>query len=142
MIYIIYKISVLLKITWITLNIVFSNAFSRKFVRNLFRLQKEIDDINIKYITNLFRLKKEYEVIEDRVIRDVTNLFEHQEDHYKPVRVGNFWSKNYVEYGSKGERSKILSIKEYFNKIKPYLKDIINDLKKVWYVKNSINDNN
>ena len=36
---------------------------------------------------------------------------------------------NYVEYESKSNRNKILSIEEYFNKIKPYLKDIINNLK-------------
>ena len=46
---------------------------------------------------------------------------------YKPVRVGNFWSNNYIEYESNGERNKTLSIKEYH--IKPYLKDI-NNLKK------------
>ena len=28
------------------------------------------------------------------------NLFEHEEDYHKPVRAGNFWSNNYVEYKS------------------------------------------
>ena len=32
-------------------------------MRNLFRLQKEIDDTAIKDITNLFRLKKENKAI-------------------------------------------------------------------------------
>ena len=36
---------------------------------------------------------------------------------------------NYVQYESKSNRNKTLSIEEYFNKIKPYLKDIINNLK-------------
>ena len=40
---------------------------------------------------NLFRLKKENEGIKDRIIRDIENLFEQQEeDYHKPVRVGNF----------------------------------------------------
>ena len=43
--------------------------------------------------------------------------------------VNNFRSNNYVEYESEGER-KTLLIEEYLNKIKTYLKDIINDLKK------------
>ena len=35
-----------------------------------------------------------------KIIRDIKNLFEHegeQENYYKPVRVSNFWSKNYIE---------------------------------------------
>ena len=39
----------------------------------------------------------------------------------KPVRVGNFWSNNYIEYKSKGDRE-TLSVEEYLNKIKPYFK--------------------
>ena len=55
---------------------------------------KEIDDFTIKSIINLFRLKKENEAIKGKVIRDIRNLFEHEEeDYYKPVRVG-FWSNN------------------------------------------------
>ena len=50
--------------------------------------------------------------------------------HYKPVRVGNFWSNNYIEYGSKGDRNKTLWVKEDINEIKPYLQGIINNLKK------------
>ena len=40
----------------------------------------------------------------------------------------NFWSNNQIEYSSKGDR-KTLWVEEYFNKIKPNLKDI-NNLKK------------
>ena len=43
--------------------------------------------------------------------------------NYKPVRVSNFWSKNYIEYESNGDRNKTLLVKEYLNKISPYLKD-------------------
>ena len=46
------------------------------------------------------------------------------------MRVSNFWSNNYTEYENNGDRNKTLSVEEYFNKIKPYLKDIINNLKK------------
>ena len=48
----------------------------------------------------------------------------------KPVRVYNFWSNNYIEYESNGDRNKTLSGEEYLNKIRPYLKDIINNIKK------------
>ena len=97
-----------------------------------FQTKKEIDDTSIKDIRNLFRLKKENEVIKNRVIRDIRRLSEDEkeENYYKPLRVGNFWSNNYIEQESSGNRNKTLSSEEYFNKIRSYLKDIINDLKK------------
>ena len=62
---------------------------------------KTIENIRytaIKNMRNRFRLKKENEVIKDRVIRYIRNLFQHaEEDDYNPVRVGNFWSNNYIE---------------------------------------------
>ena len=55
------------------------------------------------------------------MIRDIRNLFEiEEEDYYKSVREGNFWSDNYIEYKSKGAR-KTLSVKEYLDKIRQYL---------------------
>ena len=63
----------------------------------------------------------EENVIKGIIIRDLRNLFEHEEEDYsKPV--GNSWSNNYIEYKSKDDR-KTLSIEKYFNKIRPYLKD-------------------
>ena len=44
--------------------------------------------------------------MKERVIRDIRNLFENEEeDYYKPVQVGNFWSNNYIEYGSNDDRN-------------------------------------
>ena len=43
--------------------------------------------------------------VKDRISRDIRNLFEHEEeDYYKPIRISNFWSNNYIEYKSKGDR--------------------------------------
>ena len=36
----------------------------------------------------------------------------------------------------------MLSVEEYLDKIGPYFKDIINDLKKIWHMENSINNSN
>ena len=60
------------------------------------------------------------------------NLSEHEEEenYYKPVRVSNFWSNNYLEYESSDNRNKTLPVEEHFDKIRPYLKDIINNPKK------------
>ena len=99
-----------------------------KVVRNVFTLKKKIDDTTIKGKRNFFRLEKEIKVMKYRIIRDIKDLFQHEEkDYYKPVKVGNFWSKSYIEYESKGDR-KGLSVDEYLNEIKPYLKDIIKNL--------------
>ena len=96
-----------------------------KDIRNRFRL-KNVDDTTIKDERNIFRLKK-IKAIKDRILRDIRNLFEH-EDYYEPVTIGKFRSKNYIEYKSNGYKK--LSVKEYLNKIKPYYKDIIDDPKK------------
>ena len=55
---------------------------------------------------------------------------EQQFDYYKPVSVDNFWNNNYIKYESNGGRNKNPSVKEYLDKIKPYLKHIITDLQK------------
>ena len=36
--------------------------------------------------------------------------------------MSNFWWNHYTEYESNGNRNKTLSVKEYLNRIKPYLK--------------------
>ena len=97
----------------------------------------KLEDNIRKDVKNLYRLKKENKAIKARIIRDIRNLFEQgKEDYYEPVKVGHFWSRNYIEYGSDGDRNKILSIEQYLKKIELYLKDITNDLKKsdIWKI--------
>ena len=70
-------------------------------------------------------MKKENEAVKHRIIRDIRNLIEYEEeDYYKPFREGNFWSNNYIKYESNSDKNKTLSVEEYANKIRPYLKDI------------------
>ena len=96
-----------------------------KDIRNLFRLKKEQNYGGIKDIRNLFRRKKEVKAIKDRILRDIKNLFENKEEnYYKPVRVSNFWSNNYIEYERNGDKNETLLVEEYLNKIRPYSKDI------------------
>ena len=114
-----------------------------KDIRNIFRLKKlkkEINDATIKCIRNIFRLKNENKTIKGRIIRDIRNLFEHKEgNYYKPVKVNNFQTNNFIEYKSKGDR-KTISLEEYVSKIRPHLKYIINKLKKtdVWNIQLTI----
>ena len=48
-----------------------------------------------------------------------------------------------IDYESNGDRNKTLSVEEYLNKIRPYLKDIINNLKKsdTWKIQLTIANN-
>ena len=56
-------------------------------------------------------------------------LFKPKEDNYKPIRIGNAFSSNYIEYKSNGDKDQILSIKDFLDEIKPHLSDMINDHK-------------
>ena len=46
---------------------------------------------------------------------------------YKPKVVSNFCNNNYIGYESRGDRKRNLSLDEYLNQIKPYLRNIIID---------------
>ena len=89
-----------------------------------------MDESASKDIQNLFRLKKENEAIQNRIIRDIRKLFEHEKNLLQNSKAVNFWSNIYMKYESKGDRSKTISVVEYLNKTRPYLKDIISKLKK------------
>ena len=59
------------------------------------------------------------------------NLFQHEkEDYYKPLRVGNFWSNNYIKHKSNDDKNKTFSVEEHLDRIRTYLKDTINNIKK------------
>ena len=45
------------------------------------------------------------------------------------MRFDNAFSSNCIEYKSNGDKDKTLSINDDLDEIKPYLSDIINDLK-------------
>ena len=158
MIYIIHKTLVLLKNHLNYLKDSIFKCFFKEYnrilsilLRKLFSQHIMMENLSleeeniIKDIRNLFRLEKETKAIKDRILRDIKNLFEHEEEenYYKPVRVSNFWSNNYIEYESNGDRNKTLSVEEYLNKIRPYLKDIINNLKKsdTWKIQLTISNN-
>ena len=70
-----------------------------KYIINLFRLKKELNYTVIKDTRNLFRREKETKATKDRILRNIKNLCEHDEEkenYYKPVRVSNFWSNIFL----------------------------------------------
>ena len=59
---------------------------------------------------------------------------EPKENYYKPRKIKGTFGGNYVEYESNGDTDKASSIKNYLNKIEPYLIDIINKHKEGWKI--------
>ena len=51
------------------------------------------------------------------------------EDYYKPIITNSAFNDDYIQYESKRNKDKNLSIKEYLDTIRPYLSDMINDNK-------------
>ena len=45
---------------------------------------------------------------------------------------------NYIEYISEGDEHENLSPGVYFDMIRPYLEDLVNDHKNVWRIENSV----
>ena len=52
-----------------------------------------------------------------------------EEDYYKPTEVKSPFDGNYISYESRGDKDGKLALYEYFDKIKPHLKDMIDDYK-------------
>ena len=70
------------------------------------KLKKETIDTTIKDILNLFRLEKQNKAVKYIIVRNIRNIFEHEEkeNYCKPVKVSNLWSNSYIECESKGDR--------------------------------------
>ena len=95
---------------------------SKKTRKYINKLEEKIYELNKYY---------DYDDIKYRGIRDLRDLFDSSisEDYYKPIVVNSTFNNNYIQYESKGEKDKILTISEYLDKIRPYLVDRINDHK-------------
>ena len=79
-------------------------------------------------------------------IKDIENLFDEvsEEDYYKPILLKSSFKGNYKYYESRGDKEKRLSVKQYLNKITPYLYDLINDhriVRRVWKIQTNMHVN-
>ena len=52
-----------------------------------------------------------------------------EEDYYKPTEIKSVFDGRYELYKSKGDKDNKLELYEYFDIIRTYLKDMIDDLK-------------
>ena len=89
---------------------------------------KEIEQNLLELEKNLSKPKKYCDNIKYKGIRSVRNLFDLSIDeyYYKPITINDNFNNNYIQYESKGNKDKILTINEYLDMIRPYLSDKIN----------------
>ena len=52
-----------------------------------------------------------------------------EEDYYKLIKTSGDFNDNYINYESRGDKDNNLSLEEYLNIIRPYLRDMINNHK-------------
>ena len=98
-----------------------------KMVKEYHEKQKKNKQYFKKLGENLFRLKKYYDYDDPDYegIKDVKKLCDEiDEDYYKPVKTKGTFSDNYIEYECRGDKDKNLSLEEYFDMTRPYLRDI------------------
>ena len=112
------------------------NRIREKLYRKevVYNFLKEKDDLtdnekivfkNIgKYLKKLNNDLKKLQKYQDNITYGLDYLF-NEEDYYKPTEVKNAFDGNYVLYESRGDKDGKLSLYEYFHKIKPHLKDMI-----------------
>ena len=102
-----------------------NDEYLRKLVRMLNNKEKDgpydRDDLDYNEVTYI-------EILLDKIS---------EEDYFKSIFVKSSFNDNYKHYESRGDKEKILSVKQYLNKIKPYLYDLINDhriVRRVWKI--------
>ena len=108
------------------------NKINRKEV--VYNYLKEKDDLtdseknvlkNIgRYVKKLNNDFKNLQKYQDNITYGLDYLF-NEEDYYKLTEVKSAFDGNYVLYESRGDKDGKLSLFEYFDNIKPHLKDMI-----------------
>ena len=71
---------------------------------------------------------------DDEIIRDFRFFYEPEEDYYEPRKTKGAFGGNYVKYESNGDIDDVSSIEGYLNKIRPYLRDILDKHKNGWKI--------
>ena len=84
-----------------------------------------------RYLKNFKKYLEKLEKYQYNITYVLDYLFNtfNEEDYYKPEEVKSAVDGSYMLYESNGDKDAKLSIDEYFDIIKPYLKDLIDDYK-------------
>ena len=83
---------------------------TKKIKKYLNKSEEKIYKLNTYY---------DYDDVEYRGIKDINDLFDLSisEDYYKPIIVKGAFNNNYIQYESKEDKDKILTIIEYLDHI-------------------------
>ena len=112
--------------------------------RNISEAEKEKNDEYFRKLVTILSDKEKHsphdrDDLDCYGIRDIETLFDEasEEDYYKLIFVKSSHKGNYKYCESNGDIEKRLSVKQYLNKITPYLYDLINDhriVRRVWKI--------
>ena len=89
------------------------------------KVLKRID----KYLKNFKNYLEKLQKYQHNILYGLDHLFNEEDDYYKPKEVKRAFDGGYIVYESNGDKDAKLSIDEYFNIIRPYLKEMIDDHK-------------
>ena len=80
-----------------------------------------------KYFKKLKKDLNKIKIYQYNITHDIRNLFNEitKENYYEPIEIKSALDGNYKEYESRGENSDNLSLEEYFNIIRTYLRDML-----------------
>ena len=92
----------------------------KNVLKNINRYLKKLD-------SDLRKLQKH----QDNITYGLNYLFDEvdEEDYYELQEIKSAFDVSYTLYESRGDKDNMLAIYKYFDKIKPYLKDMIDDYK-------------
>ena len=104
---------------------IISKSELKNIKKNLYNIEKQ----RSKYLDELDKKILSLDNYNNDDDYDIENLFKTSinKDCYKPKLNKSGYNNNYIEYRSEGD--KLLTIEEYLDLIKPYLKELINDHK-------------
>ena len=99
--------------------------------RNLTSRQKRVLKNIDSYLKNFNKDLDKLQKYQYNITYGTDYLFNelNEEDYYKPTEVKSAFDGSYILYESKGDKDNKLALYEYFDIIRPYLKDMIDNHK-------------
>ena len=93
-----------------------------------------------KYLKKLNNDFKKLYKYQDNITYGLDYLFNelNEEDYYEPKEIKSAFDGSYMLYECRGDKDNKLAIYEYFEIIRPYLKDLIDDHKGEWKIQLSM----
>ena len=84
-----------------------------------------------RYFKKLNKDLNKIKIYKYNITHDMRNLFNEitKENDYEPIEIKNAFDGSYIEYESRGDNNDNLSLEEYLNIIRQYLRDMINNHK-------------